>query len=253
MTATIETVAGSETRPLWQLLFGIIDRPTATFKAILARRKWWMWAVPLLIIILAFAVVTVVNVPYAQELAREQAEQRLASLPVEQAEAARAGMEVSLSYPVLLATSLGVGILALLVGVVVQATFLYFSALIAGGDDMEFGSVFTMTAWTRLPTAIGFLVQAGFIAFTQGAIRYPGLAALVSSGDLMQDAQNPLFSLLARIDLFWLWHLWLVVLGLAVVARFGRGKSLVLILIYAALSLGLAVLPSLLFSSAFGG
>jgi hypothetical protein len=227
-------------------LLGIIDKPASTFKAVLAQRKWWLWAVPLLILIITFAVLTVVNLPYAQELAREQAEQRLASLPAEQAEMARTTMETSLSYPVMLATSLGFGSLALLVGIVAQATFLYFGALLAGGDDIDFGAVFTMSVWTRLPAAVGFLAMAGYVALTRQMIRYPGLTALVATGNLMEDAQNPLFAILGRIDLFWLWHLVLVGVGLSVVARFGRGKSAVLALIYAALALGLTALPTFL-------
>jgi hypothetical protein len=247
MTITAETVPVNTTRPLWRLLFGIIDQPSSTFEGVLARRNWWMWAVPLLILIVTFAVLTVVSMPYTLELAREQAELRLAELPASQAEAARAAMEVSLSYPVMLASSLGFGILALLVGLAAQATFLHFSALVAGGDDMNFGSVFTVSAWTRLPLAIGLLVQAGYIAFTQDGIRYPGLSFLVSTGNLLENAKNPLVPLLAKLDLFWMWHLFLIVIGLAVVARFGRGKSLILTLIYAALALGFAALPSLLF------
>ena len=64
-----ETPQKPEPRPLWRLFFGIIDQPAATFEAILARRKWWMWAGPLLILVLTFAAMTVINMPYAQELA----------------------------------------------------------------------------------------------------------------------------------------------------------------------------------------
>jgi len=247
MTTTAETASTATKRPLWRLLFGIIDQPARTFEGILARRRWWMWTFPFLILMLAFVVLTLVSMPYTLEMAREQAELRLAELPASQAEAARATMEVSLTYPVMLATSLGFGILALLVGLAAQATFLYFSALVAGGDDMSFGSVFTVSAWTRLPLALGLLVQAGYIAFTTNGIRYLGLSFLVSTGNLLEDAANPLVPLLSKIDLFWIWHLFLIVVGLAVVARFGRGKSLVLTLIYAALALGFAALPSLLF------
>ena len=74
MTTVLETTPKPEPRPLWRLLFGLIDQPGASFKAILARRNWWYWAVPLLILVLAFAVATIINLPYAQELAREQAE-----------------------------------------------------------------------------------------------------------------------------------------------------------------------------------
>ena len=247
MTTTAETVSVATKPPVWRLLIGIVDRPTDTFAGILARRRWWMWAAPLLILMLAFAVLTLVSMPYTLELAREQAELRLAELPPSQAEAARATMEVSLSYPVMLATSLGFGVLALVVGLLAQATFLYFSALVAGGDDMSFGPVFAVSAWTRLPLAIGLLVQAGYVALSENGIRYLGLSFLVATGNLLEDAANPLVPLLSKIDLFWIWHLALIAIGLAVVARFGRGKSLVLTLIYAALALGFAALPSLLF------
>jgi hypothetical protein len=206
-----------------------------------------MWAVPLLILMLAFAILTLVSMPYTLEMARDQAELRLAELPPSQAEAARTTMEVSLSYPVMLASSLGFGALALLVGLLAQATFLYFGALVAGGDDMSFGPVFTVSAWTRLPLAIGLLVQAGYVAFSQNGIRYLGLSFLVATGNLLEDAANPLVPLLSKIDLFWIWHLVLIVIGLAVVACFGRAKSLILTLIYAVLALGFAALPSLLF------
>lgn len=252
MTTTFDSTPKLEPRPLWRLLFGLIDQPGATFKLVLARPRWRLWAVPLLILILAFAVVTVVSLPFAQELARQQAELSLAELPAAQAEAARATMDVSLSTPVLLASTLGFGIAALIVGLMAQATFLYFSALIAGGDDLNFGSVFTVSAWSRLPLALGLLVQAGYIGLSQQGVRYPGLSFLVATGDLMQDARNPLLPLLARLDLFWLWHLLLVAVGLAIVARFGRGKSLMLTLIYAALTLAFAALPSLLFGGMMG-
>jgi hypothetical protein len=226
----------------------MIDQPGQTFTAMIPQRRWWLWATPLLLLILGFAVMTLVNLPYAQELAREQTELRLADLPAAQAEAARAVMDVSLSTPVLLATSLGVGSVALVIGLLAQAVFLYFGALIAGGDDMDFAGVFTISAWTRLPIALSLLVQAGFIAAAGRAIRYPGLSFLVATGDLMQDAKNPLVPLLARIDPFWVWHLVLVGIGLAVVARFGRGKSALLTVLYGLLTLLFTALPTLLFS-----
>jgi hypothetical protein len=242
----------NKTPPLWQLLFGIIDKPTATFKAVLARRKWWMWAVPLLVLLLCLAVMTVVRSPYDLEMTRQQMQRQLDSMPAEQAEAARASMETFTSLPVRLAMGLITGIIFVLIGVVAQAAILYFGALVTGGE-VEFGPVFTMSVWTRLPSAVYFLVQAGFMIVAKRAILAPGLSTLVATGDIMKDAQNPLFMLLGRVEPFWLWHLLLVVLGLSVVARFSRFKSLVLTIIYAALSLAITVIPSLLVGGVAGG
>jgi hypothetical protein len=139
----------------------------------------------------------------------------------------------------------------LLLAVLAQAVFLYFAALVSGGE-VEFGRVFTMSSWSRLPFVIDFLTQAGFVAVMQRLVEYQGLGFLVRTGDLWQDARNPLFVLLSQMSLFWVWHLFLVVVGLSVAARFSQGKSLLLVLLYAILALGLTVLPTLLFGRMMG-
>ncbi len=252
MTITAQPVINGQTRPLWQLFFGIIDRPVATFQAVVAQARWFIWAAPLIFFIVCLAVFLILQTPYSIELARQQAESQLASLPADQAEAARAGMETTLSLPFMLASGLGFGTMAMVAVILAQATFLYFTALVSGGET-SFGAMFRMSVWSRMPMAIGALTQAGFMAVAGRMIQYPGLSFLVSSGDLLQDARNPLFVLLSGLDLFWLWHLILVVLGVAVAARFGRGKALLLTLLYAVLSLGISVLPTLLFGGMMAG
>jgi hypothetical protein len=249
---TVEAVSNGETRPVWQLLFGIVDRPAATLSAVLARRKWWMAVLPLMIVFVGLAVLLAARAPHLVELARQQMQRQLDSMSAEQAKQAGGAMDTFTSLPFILGAGLVTGLLALVIGVVAQAAVLYFGALITGGE-VNFGQVFTMSAWTRLPSAVGDLVQAGFTLAAGRAIDYPGLSTLMATGDLMKDGRSPLYSLLSGIDLFWLWHLLLVAVGLSVVARFGRVKATALTLVYAALSLALVVLPSLLFGGMAGG
>lgn len=249
---TTESVVKTKEPSLWRLLFGIIDRPAATFTAVLARRSWVRWAAPLLIVSLALGVYIVVSLPYTMELAGRQLDRQLAQLPPDQAQAAREQAARFTGQTFILISSLAGGVIGLIIGVLVQAVVLYFLALVAGGE-LEFGPVFTMSAWTRLPAAIGALAQAGFVAFAGRGIEYAGLSALAGSGDILRDTQNPLVLALARIDLFWLWHLLLVVVGLSVVARFRRFKALLLSLIYAALALIVAMAPALLQTWVGGG
>jgi hypothetical protein len=251
MTTSTESMSNQEIRPLWQYLFGIIDRPVATFEAVLKQPKWLTWALPLFVVIVAFVIVTVMHTPYTLEMSREALEKQLATMPPEQAEAVRTTTEFTLSLPFMLTTGLGVGIAVIILGTLIQSAFFYFGALIIGGDDMNFGSVFTMSAWARIPMAIGYLVQAALIIVTK-SILYPGVSFLITTGDLMEDAKNPLFVLLSNIDIFRLWHILLAVLGLSVVARISRGKSLILVVIYAILALGIMVGPTLLFSGMAG-
>jgi hypothetical protein len=156
------------------------------------------------------------------------------------------------SMPVVLISGLVGGTIALLIGIVGQAALLYFGALIAGGE-VDFGPVFTVSAWTRLPLALRSLVRALFVAVSGRSPQMLGLAALAASGDMLQDARNPLVVLLSQADLFWLWHLLLVVLGVAVVARFSRVKSVILTVVYAIVSLAVVVIPTMLFAGMAGG
>ncbi|MCB0191701.1 MAG: YIP1 family protein [Anaerolineae bacterium] len=253
MTTTIHNKRDVKNSFSWRLLFGIIDQPVQTFQSVLAHRRWTRWGLPLLIIMVAFIAASVVQIPYVMELARTQAEQQLATLPPDQAEAARSTMAFTLSLPFMLTTTLGFGLLFTLFSLIAQSTFLYFGSFIFGGDDISFGAMFSINTWARLPMAIGLLVQAAFVMVSQGAIRYPGLAFLVASGDPLEDAANPLVPLLSSIDLFWLWSLLLTALGVSIAARISRGKAFVLTLIYAAVALGITVLPSVIFGAGLGG
>ncbi len=248
---TVEAVSNGQTRPVWQLLFGIVDKPAETLRAVLARRKAWMAVLPLLIVFVCLALLMAARAPHDAELARQQMQRQLDSMTAEQRAQAGGTMDTFTSVPFILGVGLVTGLLALLIGVLAQAAVLYFGALITGGE-VNFGQVFTMSAWTRLPSAVGDLVQAGFTFAAGRAIQYPGLSTLVATGDLTKDARNPLVGLLSGVDLFWLWHLLLVAIGLSVVARFGRVKSTTLTLVYAALSLALVVLPTLLFGGMSG-
>jgi hypothetical protein len=249
MTVTTETGLEQKSVSVWQLLASIIDRPVAAFKGAEARNGWGVWAFPLSLLLLAFTITTIIQIPYVAEMAREQTERQLAMLPPEQAEAAQASMGFTMSVPFLLATGLGFGAASIVVSLLAQAVFFYFGTLMMGSNDTSFGSIFKMSAWSRIPMAIGLLVQGAFVAITKNFIQYPGLAFLVTTGDLLEDARNPLVPLLSSLDLFWLWHLLLIGLGLGVIGRLSRTSALLLVILYGALSLGLKVLPSLIFGA----
>src|SRR5262245_54262775 len=115
MTSISQPVANGQPRPLWQLFFGIIDQPAATFRAVVAQSRWWMWATPLLVLILSLAILLLVQTPYTLELARRQMESQLAAMPEDQVQAAQEGMAMTMSLPFMLVTGLGFGTVALVV------------------------------------------------------------------------------------------------------------------------------------------
>jgi hypothetical protein len=203
-------------------------------------RSWWFPALLAVAGGLLYLGVTLDDV--AAEAAR-QMQIQLGTMPAEQAEAARPLIE-RFSSPVFLFASGGVSILlGLVVSWLMAAGLLYFGAAILG-TSVPFGRWWAPVIWTWVPFALRSLVQSAWSLVNAAVIRYNGLAYLVASGDTAADQTNPLFALAAQLDLWALWHGVLVYLLLRTMARLGRGSALALTLFYAAVALGLRVLPA---------
>lgn len=226
------------------LLVSLIDRP-ATALAEIAAYPRWRWVLPVILLIGAMIASIVLTGPLTVEQTQQAVQQQLATLPAEQAEMARAQIARLQQPQVLLATAIGTGLIGLLLSWLVASAILYFSVLIAGGD-VSFTGLFATLPWIWLPFALRDVVQTGYILYKNELIANPGLSYFVSTGKPVEDAGNLLYNALARVDLFTLWHLALVFVVLWVLPRFSKGKAFVLVLVYAALSLGLRLAPALL-------
>ena len=227
---------------LWQLLVSVIDRPAVTMSYV-GKKPGWAWLTPALLVLVGLIVFSVVTAPYTSELALRQAQQQMASLPPQQAEQAAAQVEKFTSPPVIAAFSIVGGLVAMAVIWLVSAGVLYFLGLVAGGET-NFAQSFAILAWSWLPYSVRNLVMAAYVAYS-GKLINPGLSSLVATGDQAKDAANWLYGLLSQVDLFYLWHLVLVIVGLAAVGRFSKTKATIVGLIYLAVTTALSLVPTL--------
>jgi hypothetical protein len=223
-----------------QLLVSIIDRPAATMSYV-GRKPGWAWVTPALLVLVGLVVFSVVSAPLTSELALRQAQQQLASLPPQQAEQAAAQMERFTSPPMIATFSIIGGLVALAVIWLISAGVLYFLGLVAGGEA-GFAQSFAILAWSWLPYALRNLIMAAYVAY-RGELINQGLSFLVATGDQTKDAANWLYGLLSQVDLFYLWHLILVIVGLAAVGRFSKTKATIVGLVYLAVTTALNLVP----------
>jgi hypothetical protein len=226
-----------------QLLVSIIDRPAVTMSYI-GKKPGWAWVKPALLVLVGLAVFSVVTAPLTSELALRQAQQQMASLPPQQAEQAAAQVERFTSPPVMAGFSIVGGLVALAVIWLLGAGVLYFLGLVAG-SEANFGQSFAILTWSWLPYALRNLVLAAYVAY-KGQMINQGLSFLVATGDQIKDAANWLYGLLSQIDLFYLWHLILVIVGLAAVGRLSKTKATIVGVIYLAVTTALSLVPTLL-------
>ncbi len=158
----------------------------------------------------------------------------------------------------------GLPLAGLLGGWLVRGGLLYALALVLGGKS-GFGAMFRMGVWTTLPDSARWLVTSAATLIT-GNLATSGLSSLIparevsfGAGGVLAGPSLPdmlLGQLLSRLDLYTLWGLILLVIGVAVTARFSWKRGLVVTSVYWGLSLALAVLPALVgfgLLSALGG
>jgi hypothetical protein len=117
------------------------------------------------------------------------------------------------------------------------------STLLGGRGSMQ--NALNVVAWASLPFAIRDILRMVFMGVVGHTITSPGLAGFASSSGFLAQ-------LLARVDLFLLWNIILLVIGFAIADSLPRGKSFAnVFIVYVLVLLAQAGLASL--TSNLGG
>jgi len=105
-------------------------------------------------------------------------------------------------------------------------------------------SIMDVAAWAGLPFAVREIVRASYIFLSQDLIRYPGLSGFAP----MEVGTFNLFiaELLKQVDIYWLWHVALLILGVQLYKDLGPAKALVSVLLIQVIAISLQTLPGLL-------
>lgn len=221
---------------LGAVLVGMIDRPGAALANVTAYPRW-RWLMPVLLMALALAVSLALTASLLTIQARQMMAEQIARLPAEQARMLQTQMEQFQKPAVVIGTSFGSAMIAMLLGWLFQGVVLYFGVLIAGGE-LEFKRLFAAVPWLSLPFAIELIVQAVFAATQGQLIVNQGLSYLVSVGKPLDDMRNLTYVALSQLTLFRLWHWILIYALLRKAARLTGSTAFALTAVYAAISMG---------------
>lgn len=133
---------------------------------------------------------------------------------------------------------------ALWLGWVLVAGLLHLGSTLLGGRGSMQGAL-NVAAWASLPFAIRDLLRVVYMLSAGHAITSPGLSGFAMSGGFLPQ-------LLSRLDLFVVWYIVLLIIGLAIADGLSRGKAVfgvvTVILLVILAQAGLAGL-----TSGFGG
>jgi hypothetical protein len=253
-----------------RLLWGMIVRPRATLEYLREHggRTWWLPALlAALLIVLPIVVAAPLTARQAREAflaAQEQMGERVdGEMSAEEQARVEQAMSITAS-PLITAVFPAVGgVVGRVVGWLAWAGALYLAGLAVGGRS-TFGQMFRMVVWAWLPYVLRGLLQTVYILASGQLIAHPGLSGLVQGDRPVSEmvltppspGQTLLVALLSQVDLFLIWNLILLVIGVTVVTRLPRRKAILLTLGVWLLLTALSLVPALvgsLFARQVGG
>ncbi len=240
--------SGPERLPIMSLFWGMVIRPRQTLSHLRDHGdRTWLWPALLSIAFLigSFIVLAPIARAEAQEEVRAFQEQFAQQLPPsEQAQMEQAAELVgNPMFTVVIPAA--TGSLGLAIGWLARGAVLYFASLLFGGQA-RFPAMFRMGVWTTLPD-IARRVVTTLGTLAAGRTLTPGLAFLVPEPPqnmVPSPATAVLRTFLGGLDLYLLWGLALLVLGVAVTARLSWHKSVLIVLIYWTLTTIARILPA---------
>jgi hypothetical protein len=211
-------------------LAGVVMHPRATFEKMrqAERGHWWLvFAITVLAVILLAVATTTAQSRMMQGFTPPQG----ATIP-EGATTSGAGANATLGI-VRVALALTTGIVGAIVGYLLQTVVILGLGLVLGGKA-TFRQIFRMAAWTTLPVAVRKLIQA-ITSLVAGATSASGLSAALT----IQEASSMpvLNTLLANIDIYTVWSMILLGIGVAVTSKLSKGKSVIAVVVYMVIAL----------------
>lgn len=231
---------------LLALLRDIVLHPSAAMHRLDAQpgRRWWA---P----VTALAAVSVLNAVILAPRLAAAARQAILSgqLPPGVSAEAMQAMPAADTMSMLSMVTGAIGALfGVVVGTLLAAALLHFLGTVFGGQQ-AFNAVLTTTSWARVPLILRGLVQAIWFGLRPGDVEpnVAGLSGLVASADAVGKAATSYWApLLARIELWNLWYLVLLVIAVRATSKVTRSRALLIVGVYVLLGIGAGLIGTAL-------
>lgn len=202
-------------------LVAILRRPSETFTAITAEGRA-NWLTPMLVLSLTTIIVVIVSGYFRSQAAM------MGDVPLppdwqywspemqnDYMQAQQAGQGTAFVYILPLVGALS----AVWIGWAFLAGLLHLgSTLLGGRGSMQ--NALNVVAWASLPFALRDVLRIIFMLAVGHVIVSPGLSGFVANPGFLSQV-------MARVDLFWIWHVILLVIGLAIADGLPRNKAFI--------------------------
>ncbi len=108
---------------------------------------------------------------------------------------------------------------------------MYWGLIFIFRNKTKYSKILTIVVISSVPILISNIVNIFYTLFTGKMIINPGLSGLVASGKVFSYSSNPLYMILSRVDIFILWGLIFLIIGIAISCKMKVWKSISIVLI----------------------
>lgn len=245
-----------EPRGLPRLLWDIVVRPRSALAYVGAqgRRTWWLPALlALLFVVLPVVVAAPITARESREAVAALQEQLAEDMPADALEQMEGAMSIVASPLITLVFPAIGGSVGRVASWAAWAGALYLASVALGGKS-SFSQLFPIVVWAGLPYAVRGALQTVYVWASGELILNPGFSGLVSQTGTVADmvtaspstGQQLLSAILSRVDVFVIWHLALLVIGVLAATHLSRRKTILITLGIWALFTGLSLIPILI-------
>lgn len=230
--------------PAPNLLWGVLVQPVHTLRY-LRDHPQRIWLGPVILAVLLMVAQGLVTVPIASRTAAKGLEEQLAQMPAQERAQIEGRIGQGANLPLLAGMTLITGLIGLWVRWLFRAGAIHLFSLGLGGRN-RFDQIFSMVVWTWMPLLMRSLLQTLNIAFSETLPLHQGLAAyLAALGHPLPTGTHYVLLSQMQMDIFVLWNLMLLALGVLIVTELPRGKALLVTAGYWVLATALSLTPTL--------
>jgi len=199
-------------------IWGVLIEPSKTFSS-LARRPTWLF--PVIVLILVAMISSALVADFRIQEARQRVEQN-PRLTSQQREEIYDRMDEQQSKLIMKLLSYVIGpIVAVFFIVFLVSGLLYFGGNVLLGGEADFKKILSVYSWSSMVAIPGFLLKTPLMLLKESSQIHTSLAALMPAG----SEENLLFKILTHTDLFVIWEISLLSIGLAVMYKFSTKKT----------------------------
>ncbi len=199
-------------------IWGVLLEPGKTFSS-LNRKPTWL--LPVIVLIAMVMISGVLVSDFRMEEARDKIDQN-PRLSAQEKERIFDRMAEQQAKPIMKLISYVIGpIVAIFVIVLLVSGILYFGGTVLLGGEASFKKVLSVYCWSSLVAIPGFILKTPLMLLKKSTQIHTSLAALMPSG----GDQNLLFKILTHTDIFIIWEISLISIGLAVIYKFSTRKA----------------------------